>query len=47
VVDSLSSANPRLSIDAYLELRQWLAQYRVVARTPMSIIYELSEVTQR
>jgi hypothetical protein len=47
VVDSLSSANPRLSMDAYPELREWLAQYRVVARTPMSVIYEISEGTQR
>jgi hypothetical protein len=44
VVDSLSLANPRLSMDAYPELQGWLAQYRVVARTPMSVIYE---VTQR
>jgi hypothetical protein len=47
VVDSLSLANPRLSMDAYPELRQWLAQYRVVARTPMSIIYEIGKGTER
>jgi hypothetical protein len=34
-------------MDAYPELRQWLAQYRVVARTPMSVIYELSDLTQK
>jgi hypothetical protein len=47
VVDSLSSANPRLSMDAYPELRGWLTQYRVVARTPISVIYEIIEGTQR
>ncbi len=47
VVDSLSLANPRLSMDAYPELRGWLSQYRVVARTPMSLIYEINEGTQR
>jgi hypothetical protein len=41
VVDSLSLVNPRLGLDAYPELHLWLAQYRVVARTPLSLIYEL------
>ena len=41
VVDSLSLANPRLSVDAYPELKPWLAQYREVGRTPMSVVYEL------
>jgi len=40
VVDSLSLANPRLAVDAYPELRGWLAQYKLVARTPLSLIYE-------
>jgi hypothetical protein len=40
VVDSLSLANPRLAVDGYPELRAWLAQYRLVARTPLSLIYE-------
>jgi hypothetical protein len=47
VVDSLSSANPGLAMDAYPELRGWLAQYRVVTRTPLSVIYEIREPTQR
>lgn len=47
IVDSLSLANPRLAIDAYPELRQWLAQYRIVARTPMSIIYKTGYDTER
>jgi len=42
VVDSLSLANPRLAVDGYPELRGWLAQYRLVARTPLSLIYELA-----
>jgi hypothetical protein len=42
VVDSLSLANPRLALDRYPELRTWLAQYRLVARTPLSSIYELA-----
>ena len=41
VVDSLSLSNPRLALDAYPELARWLAQYRLVARTPFSLIYEL------
>jgi hypothetical protein len=47
VVDSLSLANPRLKIDAYPELRAWPGQYTLVARTPMSLIYELTAETQR
>jgi 4-amino-4-deoxy-L-arabinose transferase-like glycosyltransferase len=39
VVDSLSLANPRLALDQYAELRGWLAQYRLVARTPLSLVY--------
>ena len=39
IVDSLSLSNPRLSLDAYPELRPWLAQYHLVARTPLSLIY--------
>ena len=39
VVDSLSLSNPRLALDAYPELRAWLAGYSIVARTPLSLIY--------
>jgi hypothetical protein len=42
VVDSLSLSNPRLAVDGYVELRGWLAHYRLVARTPLSLIYELT-----
>jgi hypothetical protein len=42
VVDSLSLSNPRLAVDGYPELQAWLAQYRLVARTPLSLIYELA-----
>jgi hypothetical protein len=41
VVDSLSLSNPRLAVEGYAELRAWLAQYRVVARTPLSLVYKL------
>ena len=43
VVDSLSLENPRLTIDAYPELKEWLAQYREVGRTSMSKVYEIAE----
>ena len=42
VVDSLSLSNPSLAIEAYPELRPWLAGYKLVARTPLSLIYETS-----
>jgi 4-amino-4-deoxy-L-arabinose transferase-like glycosyltransferase len=47
VVDSLSLANPRLAVDAYPELREWLAGYSLVGRTPMSLIYEFTAETQK
>lgn len=47
VVDSLSLSNPRLTMDGYPELREWLAQYKLVGHTPMSLIYELTTETQR
>jgi len=40
IVDSLSLSNPRLALDTYPELRDWLAGYSVVARTPLSLIYQ-------
>jgi len=40
VVDSLSLSNPRLAVEGYPELRIWLGQYELVARTPLSLIYE-------
>jgi 4-amino-4-deoxy-L-arabinose transferase-like glycosyltransferase len=43
LVDSLSLENPRLAIAAYPELREWLAQYREVGRTPMSVVYEIAQ----
>ena len=42
VVDSLSLTNPRLAGDRYPDLQAWLAQYKLVARTPLSLIYELA-----
>ena len=40
VVDSLSLSNARLAIDRYSELGEWLAQYREVGRTRLSVVYE-------
>jgi hypothetical protein len=39
VVDGLGAYNPALAIGAYPDLRQWLADYRPVVRTPMTTIY--------
>jgi len=39
VVDGLTLYNPRLAIDAYDDLRPWLAQYREVGRTRGCVIY--------
>ena len=39
LVDALSLYNPALRLDAYPELRPWLAQYKEIGRTPGSIIY--------
>jgi hypothetical protein len=46
VVDSLSLSNPRLAVDQYPELRAWMAQYELVGRTPLSLIYEFSGTGQ-
>jgi hypothetical protein len=40
VVDSLALMNPRLAIEQFLDLRPWLAQYGLVGRTPLSLIYQ-------
>lgn len=42
IVDGLGLLNPRLAPAVYPELRPWLAHYRLVARTKLSLIYELS-----
>ncbi|MGH9583082.1 MAG: hypothetical protein ACRD4O_09130, partial [Bryobacteraceae bacterium] len=39
IVDGLGLLNPRLAPTVYPELRPWLAQYRLVARTELSLIY--------
>jgi hypothetical protein len=41
VLDGLSPFNPQLAMDRYPELREWLAQYREVARSGQTIIYQL------
>ena len=42
VVDGLGPLNPALALNAYPELRQWLTQYKVVARTKLCVIYRRS-----
>jgi hypothetical protein len=41
VLDGLSLFNPRLAIDRYPELQTWFTQYREVARSGQTVIYEL------
>jgi hypothetical protein len=43
VVDGLGLLNPKLAPSAYPELRPWLAHYRLVARTNLSLIYRRSD----
>jgi hypothetical protein len=42
ILDGLGPFNPRLAIGAYADLRPWLAQYREVARTDLTVIYKLN-----
>lgn len=46
LVDGLGLLNPRLAPDVYPELRPWLARYRLVGKTKLSLIYELSAESQ-
>jgi hypothetical protein len=39
IVDGLGPLNPALAVTNYEDLREWLEPYRVLARTPMSVIY--------
>ena len=41
IMDGLGPINSRLAIDAYPDLRPWLAQYEKVARTGLTVIYKL------
>ena len=40
IVDGLGPLNPALAITRYADLRDWLAGYREIGRTELSIIYE-------
>jgi Dolichyl-phosphate-mannose-protein mannosyltransferase len=40
LADGLSLMNPHLAPDQYPELKDWLAGYKLVARTPLCLIYE-------
>lgn len=39
VVDGLTPFNPKLDPRSYPELRDWMSHYKLVARTPLSLIY--------
>lgn len=47
IVDGLGLLNPRLAPSVYPELRPWLARYRMVARTKLSLIYEVSAISRQ
>jgi hypothetical protein len=40
IVDSLSFFNPKLGMDQYPELAEWLKSYRMVGWTTLSVVYE-------
>jgi hypothetical protein len=39
IVDGLTPFNPKLNPRSYPELRDWMSRYKLVARTPLSLIY--------
>ena len=41
ILDGLGPYNPKLAIEAYPDLHDWLTGYEPVARTRTTIIYEL------
>ncbi len=41
ILDGLGPYNPKLSIEAYPDLRDWLAGYEPVARTRATIVFQL------
>jgi hypothetical protein len=43
LVDGLGLLNPKLAPSVYPELRPWLAQYKLVGRTKLSVIYRRIE----
>ena len=40
IVDGLGPLNPALAITRYADLRDWMAGYREIGRTELSVIYE-------
>ena len=40
IVDGLALLNPALAISRYADLRDWMAGYREIGRTELSIVYE-------
>jgi hypothetical protein len=47
VLDGLGRYNPRLAIGSYPELREWLRDYREIARTPGTVMWELNKPNLR
>ena len=43
IVDGLGPINPKLAPGVYPELRPWLANYRIVGKTQLALIYKRSE----
>lgn len=43
IVDGLGLLNPRLAPERYPEVRDWLAHYKLVGRTKLSLIYHRSQ----
>ena len=39
ILDGLGVYNPKLSMEAYPDLREWLAGYRAVGRTRNTVVY--------
>ena len=39
ILDGLGPYNSKLSIESYPDLNAWMANYKVVARTPNTIVY--------
>src|SRR5690606_33734472 len=47
IVDGLGPLNPKLAIGVYPDLREWLAGYAEIGRTPMSVVYRLASAPHR
>ena len=46
ILDGLGPINPHLALGAYEDLRPWLSEYKLVARTPLTAIYRQNKPTR-